>query len=72
MRQGLHVACAGITLPNQASVALHEAFGFREVGVYRRIGFKRGVWWDVGWWELELQEARFPVEPTRPVRLSAL
>jgi L-amino acid N-acyltransferase YncA len=69
-RQGLHVACAGITLPNEASVALHESFGFRPVGVYRRIGFKRGAWRDVGWWELELREPGPPAEPTRPVRLS--
>jgi L-amino acid N-acyltransferase YncA len=67
-RQGLHVACAGITLPNEASVALHESFGFRPVGVYRRIGFKHGAWWDVGWWELELREAAPPTEPTGPVR----
>ena len=70
VRQGLHVACAGITLPNEASVALHAAFGFREVGVYRRIGFKRDAWWDVGWWELELREPGPPAEPTGPMRLS--
>lgn len=70
VRQGLHVACAGITLPNEASVALHESFGFTPVGVYRRIGFKRGKWWDVGWWELELREPETPAEPTGPVRLA--
>jgi L-amino acid N-acyltransferase YncA len=69
VRQGLHVACAGITLPNAASVALHESLGFRPVGVYRRIGFKHGTWWDVGWWELELREPGTPTEPTGPVRL---
>jgi phosphinothricin acetyltransferase len=69
-RQGLHVACAGITLPNEASVALHESFGFSLVGVYRRIGFKRGAWWDVGWWELQLREPGLPGEPTGPARLS--
>lgn len=53
-RQGVQVACAGITLPNHASVGLHEACGFERVGVYRRIGWKAGAWWDVGWWELEL------------------
>jgi phosphinothricin acetyltransferase len=72
VRQGLHVACAGITLPNEASVALHESFGFRPVGVYPRIGFKRGEWWDVGWWELELREPGTPGEPTGPVRLADL
>jgi phosphinothricin acetyltransferase len=52
--QGYRIACAGITLPNEASVGLHEACGFRPVGIYRRIGFKLGAWWDVGWWQRAL------------------
>jgi len=48
------VALAVIALPNDASVAFHEAFGFRPVGVYRGLGFKLGEWWDVGWWQLDL------------------
>jgi L-amino acid N-acyltransferase YncA len=52
--QGFHVACAGITLPNEASVGLHESFGFEPVGVYREIGWKGGAWRDVGWWQLRL------------------
>ena len=72
VRQGFQVACGGITLPNDASVALHESFGFRLVGIYRRIGFKRGAWWDVGWWELELREPGLPAEPSPPVRLAEI
>ena len=53
-RQRLHLAVAGITLPNEASVALHEAVGFEPVGVYREIGYKAGAWHDVGWWQLDL------------------
>jgi phosphinothricin acetyltransferase len=53
-RQRLHIACAGIALPNAASVGLHEALGFEPVGVYRNIGFKAGAWRDVGWWQLQL------------------
>ena len=49
------VACAGITLPNEASVALHESLGFAPIGVYRGIGWKAGAWRDVGWWQLELE-----------------
>ena len=49
-------AHAGVTLPNPASVALHESLGFRPVGVYRRVGFKLDAWHDVGWWQLELRE----------------
>lgn len=66
--QGFYIACAGLTLPNAASVAIHESFGFRPVGVYRRIGFKLGAWWDVGWWQLQLREAHdgAPAEPAPP------
>jgi phosphinothricin acetyltransferase len=52
--QRFHVACAGITLPNDASVGLHESLGFEPVGVYRGIGWKAGAWRDVGWWQLRL------------------
>jgi phosphinothricin acetyltransferase len=52
--QRLYNAYAGITLPNAGSVALHEAVGFRPVGVYRSVGFKLGRWHDVGWWEMAL------------------
>ena len=73
-RQGLRIACAGITLPNDASVALHESCGFRPVGVYRRIGFKLGRWHDVGWWQLELDPAGDdpPGEPGPPLKLEPL
>jgi L-amino acid N-acyltransferase YncA len=70
-RQGLYVACAGIALPNDASVALHEAVGFTAVGIYRGIGFKSGSWWDVGWWQAQLIEpdGSPPASPGPPVRL---
>jgi phosphinothricin acetyltransferase len=35
-------------------VALHEAVGFTKVGVYEGVGYKFGVWHDVGWWQLSL------------------
>jgi phosphinothricin acetyltransferase len=66
--QRLQVACAGITLPNEASVRLHESLGFEPVGVYRGIGWKAGAWRDVGWWQLRLQPAGEdpPAEPLPP------
>jgi phosphinothricin acetyltransferase len=69
-RQRFHVACAGITLPNEASVALHESLGFVPVGIYRRIGWKDDAWHDVGWWQLELQPPTDgqPAEPLPPER----
>jgi L-amino acid N-acyltransferase YncA len=53
--QGFYNAYAGITLPNPASVGLHESMGFRPVGVYRGVGYKLGAWHDVGWWHLPLR-----------------
>jgi phosphinothricin acetyltransferase len=52
--RGFHMACAGITLPNEASVALHEHLGFALVGVNREIGWKHGAWRDVGWYQMKL------------------
>lgn len=52
--QGYFNAYAGVTLPNSASVALHESLGFEPIGVYRRVGYKLGQWHDVGWWQLAL------------------
>ena len=48
-------AFAGIALPNEASVALHESVGFTPIGVYRKVGYKLGAWHDVGWWQATLQ-----------------
>jgi phosphinothricin acetyltransferase len=67
-RQRFRTACAGITLPNPASVALHESLGFVRTGVSPRIGWKDGAWRDVGWWQLELAPAGdgSPAEPLPP------
>jgi L-amino acid N-acyltransferase YncA len=67
-RQRFRIACAGITLPNEASVALHQGLGFVPVGVYRRIGWKQGAWHDVGWWQLDLDPSAEepPEEPLPP------
>jgi phosphinothricin acetyltransferase len=46
----VHRCVAGIALPNPASVALHERFGFRQVGVFTEVGFKQR-WIDVAWYE---------------------
>jgi len=51
---GCHVAIAGITQPNPASVALHEKFGMRQVGLFTEVGFKFGAWRDVGYWQRAL------------------
>jgi phosphinothricin acetyltransferase len=68
--QGFHTLYAGITLPNAASVGLHESVGFRPLCTYRGVGFKLGNWHDVGWWELSLRPA--VGVPTAPRLLAAL
>jgi phosphinothricin acetyltransferase len=65
--QGYFKACAGITLPNAASVGLHEAMGFKLVGVYPGIGYKKGAWHDVAWYELALQPERLDPPVPRPI-----
>lgn len=50
--QGVTNCLAGIALPNESSVRFHEKMGFRKVGVYHMVGFKSGIFCDVGWWEL--------------------
>jgi L-amino acid N-acyltransferase YncA len=65
--QGYFKAYAGVSLPNPASVALHEALGFTPVGVYRGVGFKLGAWHDVAWYQRALQPERLNPELARPV-----
>lgn len=49
--EDLHRAYAGVTHPNEASVAFHRKFGFRSIGIYREVGRKMGRYWDVEWLE---------------------
>ena len=51
LREDVHVALAGIALPNEASVALHRKFGFTEVGVFHEYAIKNGGYIDSLWME---------------------
>jgi L-amino acid N-acyltransferase YncA len=51
---GFHSAIGGVTLPNEASVRLHESLGFRKVGDFREVGRKFDAWHDVGFWQIDL------------------
>jgi phosphinothricin acetyltransferase len=53
-RQGFVTAIAAVALPNPASIALHERFGFTPAGTYKGVGFKRGEWIDVSLWQRNL------------------
>lgn len=46
-----HVVIAGISLPNPASIALHERFGMEKVAHFKEVGFKFEEWVDVGYWQ---------------------
>ena len=63
--QGYCVAVATITIPNAASIALHESMGMRRVGAYEKVGYKHGRWLDDGVWQIDLQSA--PADPEPPV-----
>ena len=58
--EDLHRAYAGIALPNPASIALHEKFGFKRVALYTEQGRKFGRYWDVAWFERPLGAAEPP------------
>lgn len=49
--RGLHTLMGGIALPNDASVALHEKFGFQKIAHFSEVGFKFDRWIDVGYWQ---------------------
>ena len=56
----VHAAIGGVSLPNPASVALHERLGFRKVAHFREVGRKFGRWIDVGYWQRLLPDDRTP------------
>jgi phosphinothricin acetyltransferase len=53
---GYFHAYAGITLPNEASVALHRKMGFAPIGTFPSVGFKFERWHDVSWWHRPLRD----------------
>jgi L-amino acid N-acyltransferase YncA len=52
--RGLHTVIAGIAQPNARSVRLHERLGFAKVAHFSEVGFKLGMWLDVGYWQMRL------------------
>lgn len=67
--QGYAQAIAAITLPNQASVKLHEALGFARIGTYERVGFKFREWRSVGLWQRPLSPLSTRPEEPKPVAM---
>ena len=52
--RGIHAVVAGISLPNESSVVLHERFGLTKVAHFKEVGFKFNRWIDVGYWQRTL------------------
>ena len=69
-QQGYRTVIGGITLPNAASVGIHESLGFKPAGVFKALGYKLGAWHDVGFWQLDLQPST--IDPVPPVPFSLL
>lgn len=71
-RQGFRMVHAGITMPNEGSVKLHEAMGFHRVAMFPKAGYKFDSWRDVGWWVLDLMEGNESAHPSEPIPFPAL
>jgi L-amino acid N-acyltransferase YncA len=61
--RGYRRAFAGITMPNDASVAFHRSFGFADAGMFRRVGWKLNAWRDVAWLQVDLQPPELAIDP---------
>ena len=68
--QNYRQAFGGIALPNAGSIALHEAVGFKRVGINPEAGYKHGRWHDLGWWSFQLNTG--DDAPASPLPLPAL
>ena len=53
--EDVQTVVAGVSLPNAASLSLHERFGFQPVGVFHAVGRKFDRFWDVAWFERPLR-----------------
>jgi phosphinothricin acetyltransferase len=53
--EDVHRIVAGVSLPNPASIKLHERLGFRPVGVFAAVGRKFNRYCDVAWFERPLR-----------------
>jgi L-amino acid N-acyltransferase YncA len=71
-QQRFRRAYAGIALPNDASIATHRAVGFEPVGIYRRVGWKAGKWYDVAWFGRDIGDGNDRDKPDEPIPFARL
>jgi len=65
--QGYYNVFAGVALPNEKSVSFHQALGFEDIGVFKKVGYKHGNWHDTHWFQLNLNE--YDLNPPEPKNL---
>jgi phosphinothricin acetyltransferase len=68
--QGFRNVYAGITLPNEGSISIHEKCGFKHFATYENIGYKFDNWHSVGWWKLQIND--YDLQPPPPLKISEL
>jgi L-amino acid N-acyltransferase YncA len=68
--QGFRNVYAGITLPNEGSITIHEKCGFKHFATYENIGYKFAEWHSVGWWKLQIND--YNLQPPPPLKISEL
>ncbi len=66
-KQGVRTAYGVVTMPNDASAALHRKLGFQLLGTYHNTGYKNGRWRDVVWFEKHIGSFDGVPEPLRPI-----
>ena len=66
--QGFINIYAGITLPNDKSIAFHEQFGFTNFVYYKNVGYKLGEWRTVGWWQKQINT--YEKQPSTPLNFA--
>lgn len=54
--QEIYVVIGGITLPNPASIKLHEKMGMEKIAHFKQVGYKFEQRLDVGYWQLILKD----------------
>lgn len=68
--QGYNNVFAGVALPNEKSIGIHQRLGFEEIGIFKNVGYKNGKWHDTRWFQLNLQS--HAVEPVAPRKLHTI